>query len=1106
MNKSMRNYCRKYVLLFSLFIISAMLFGQAGGKVMYRGIVRDAKDKSALPMATVVMMNKDGRIIASAATDMDGNFSLMANTLPGNTLIVSYSGFKKKSIAVSAQKTMYSFDLDENTQIIKDVVVIGKKQINAGMMNVAERDMTFSAKRIEAKELEDMAVAGIDDALQGRVAGMDIVANSGTPGAGMSIRIRGTTSINGSSQPLIVVDGFPYETTISSDFDFSTADEQQYSQMLNISPDDIKEITVLKDAAATAIYGSKAANGVLLITTKRGGISKPRVSYTYKGTFDDRPKGIPTLSGDQYSTLIQEELYNAGRLYNPVSNPEFAYDVNQPYYYNNYGQNTDWYRSVTKTGLTHDHNMSISGGGDKAQYRVSLGYYDQDGTVVGTNFQRISSRLNVDYNVSSKMKFQGSMAYTHSANDRNYISYLSNTDVSSMAFNRMPNMSMYEYNEIGQLTGNYFSPLTSPQGYWNSNSSTGGVYNPLAMANEGKYSIISDRVISNLSLIYTPIPTLRYQFDVGFDIMNDKTKAFLPQTATGRPWNEISVNRSDDIDAEAFILQTFNKLVYTPNLGKDNSLQFLVGLNTFDKTSQSYKATTGNGASPYLEDPSIDARVANNSILGIWSGSSESRSVSLFANFQYSLLDRYIISGNFRTDGSSKFGSAYRYGTFPSISARYRLSGEPFMKSAKNWLDELSFRASYGINGNQPKTDFAYLSTYGIYGYSYLDALGSYPSNLELVNLHWEKSVQSNVGANLAMFKNRIDIDVEVYKKRTSDLFFYGLGIPTSTGFSSVDMNAGVMDNAGFEFSINTVPVKTKDCTFSLNFNVARNLNYIRSMSAMYPTESGVTTTNGSYLQRYQINQPLGSFYGYRYKGVYLNSDQTIARDASGNKINTYDANGNLTPVQMRFSYPSIGYTFQPGDAKYEDINNDGNIDYKDIVYLGNANPILTGGFGPSFRYKSLSINAFFNFRYGNKVVNSTKMNLESMYDFDNSSTATLKRWRHPYEDASTAPSDLIPRAMYVRGYNFLGSDRYVEDGSFIRFKTLTMKYNVNKDLLKKTFIKDCSIWVTMQNLYVWTKYTGMDPEVSIGSTKLGYDTSVTPRSKEVSLGVNLSF
>lgn len=1103
----MRNCITKYVLLLCLCLVPSMMSAQAG-KRMFRGVVTSATDKSPLIGAHVVMMNKDNRILASAVTDMDGNYSLVANPTDGSVIVCNYTGFKKKSVPVGS-KTILNIALDENTQQLKEAIVTGKRRVNTGMMNVAERDLTVSATRIDSKEIENLAVAGIDDALQGRVAGMDIVANTGTPGAGMSIRIRGTTSINGSSQPLIVVDGFPYETTISADFDFATADEEAYSQMLNISPDDIREITVLKDAAATAIYGSRAANGVLLITTKRGGISKPRVSYTFKGSLAERPTGIPTLSGDQYSTLIQEEMMNTGLLYNPVNYPEFAYDVNQPYYLKNYGQNTDWYKQVTRWGNTQDHTLSISGGGEKAQYRISLGYYDQTGTVIGTDYQRISSRMNIDYNVSSKIKFQGSMSYTHGMNNRNYISYLdSKVDVSSMAFNRMPNMSIYAYNDLGELTGNYFSPLNSPQGYWDSSNSKGGIYNPVAMANEGIFKLSNDRVTSNLSLIYTPIESLRYQFDVGLDVMNDKTKAFLPQTATGRPWNETSVNRSDDIDAEAFILQTFNKLVYTPDLGKNHSLQTLIGLNTYDKIAQSYKATTGNGASPYLQDPSIAARVANQDLLGIYSGASENRSVSVFGNIQYGLLDRYIISANIRTDGSSKFGSAYRFGTFPSVSARYRLSGEPFMKSMK-WIDELSLRASYGINGNSPKYDFGFLSTYNLYDFSYLGEQGTYPANLELVNLRWEKSIQKNLGLNFAAFQNRINIDFEIYQKRTSDLIFYGLNIPTTTGFSKIDMNAGIMDNQGWELSVNLTPVRTKDFNFGFNFNIARNMNYIRSISEQYPMESGVSTSNGSYLQRIELNQPLGSIYGYRYNGVYLNQDQTIARDASGNKIYTYDALGNRVPVQMRFSYPSIAYQFQPGDARYKDINNDGNIDYQDIVYLGNANPMFNGGFGPSFRYKGLSLNMFFNFRYGNDVVNATKMGLEKMSNFDNQSTATLKRWRHPYEDPSTAPSDLLPRALMSSGYNYLGSDRYVEDGSFIRFKSVTLKYALDKKLLKNTFIKDCNLWLTVQNLYVWTKYTGMDPEVSIGGSdpfKLGYDYSRTPRTKDFSLGVNVSF
>ena len=1104
----MKKITYAYILMLCLCCLPGQAFAQAG-KTLIRGVVTSAFDQEGLPAANVLLMNKDDRVINHASTDLDGNFSIMAEPQAGDKLVVSYTGFKKQEIPLNGNTT-FKIELKDDTVMLEGAEVVAQRMISNGLMNVSERDLTTSAKRISIADLSDnMNSASIDDALQGRIAGVDIVAGSGAPGSGMSIRIRGTTSINGSSQPLIVVDGFPYETEISSDFDFATADEEQYSQMLNISPDDILEITVLKDAAATAIWGSRAANGVLQITTKRGTVSKPRVSYTFKGTGKERPEGIPMLNGDEYATLIQEAIMNSGRLFDPTAYPEFANDINQPYYFHNYGQNTDWFREVTRSGLVHEHNVSITGGGSKAQYRASIGYYDEKGQTIGTSLQRITSRLNIDYNVSSKIKFQANMSFTHGENDKNYITYLSSgKDVSDEAYLRMPNMSIYEYNEQGMLTGNYFSPENNVQGVWSSTSSGGGHYNPVAMANEGFYKLTSDRIISNMSLIYRPVDWFRYELNVGLDILNDKKKAFLPQTATGRPWNEASVNRSDDVDQEAYVIQTFNKFLFTPNLGDKHSFQGIMAINTYDKASGNYKATTGNNASPYLTDPSNPSRVANQSILGIFSGYTQQRKVVASANVQYAFLDRYILGANVGAEGNSRFGKSYRWGTFPSISARWRLSGEPFMKQFSSFLDEFSFRYSYGVNGSQPKYDFSHISTYNIYEYAYLGESGVYPGNLELIDLRWERTTQNNFGVNLAFFKNRINVDFDIYKKRTNNLFYYGLEIPSTSGFNKADMNVGIMDNDGWELSVNTVPFRNKNWMVSLNFNIARSENYIREVSPLYPMENGSSVQNGSYIRRLEIDQSLGSFYGYKYKGVYLNDDQIIARDKNGNKIYTYDEFGQQIPVQMRFGYPYIDYAFQAGDAKYEDINNDGNIDYLDVVYLGNAMPKLTGGFGPTIKYKNITLSAYFNFRYGNDIVNNAKMKMENMYSFDNQSKAVLKRWRHPYENEEEAPNDLLPRALYKKGYNYLGSDRYVEDGSFLRFKSLTLKYNFTKKLLEKTFLQECSFWVTMSNLYTWTNYTGLDPEIKTSSEpfKMGYDNALTPRSKDITLGLNVTF
>ena len=1109
----MRRYVYQFILLTILCCMPALSSAQHT-KVVIRGVVSSAFDKMPLPGAHVLLVNKDGRVVGNAITDMDGNYSMRVETRAGDNLVATYTGMKKTTVPVKGKMTI-NIVMQDETVMLEGATIIGSKRVNNGMMDINERDLTTAMSRISMSELEDgMSAPSVEDALQGRIAGLDIAASSGDPGAGMSIRIRGTTSMTGSSQPLIVVDGFPYDVSVDDDFDFATADEEEYSQLLNVAPDDIKEITVLKDAAATALYGSKAANGVLMITTKRGTVSKPRISYTFKGTVITRPHGIETLSGDEYTTMIQEAQMNSGKIYDPTVDPEFAYDVNQPYYFYNYGANTNWYDEVTRTGFSQDHTASISGGGEKAQYRASIGYYNANSIVIGTGLDRINARLNVDYNISKQLKFSASMAYTRTDDRKNYITYFSTSqNATSMAFTRMPNMSVYEYNEIGLWTGNFFTPEESPQGKWNPSSSTGGVYNPVAMAKDGYFQTLSNNVVSNLSLIWRPLAWMRYQSDFSLNVSNNKKNAFLPQTATGRPWNEATVNRADDRDGEAFTIYTMNKVVFTPDLGKKHSFQGLLALTTSDKRSTNFRLTGGNLASPYLKDPSIPSRVTGASYLTSSTTLQQERSVGLMGSIQYSLLDRYIVNTTARYDGNSRFGKENRWGLFPSVSLRWRLSGEPFMKTwKKKWLDELSLRASYGLNGSSPKTNnnYTHISLYDSYEYSYLGETGVYPANLELSNLKWQTTTQINVGLNFAAFKNRLNIDAEVYRKRSKDQYFQNLSLPSTTGFSKTDVNSGSMENKGFEISINTVPYRSKTWNISFNINLARNINSILDVPDQYPMQKGVLTTNGQYVRRFELGQPIGAIYGFRYKGVYLNDDQTIARDANGNKIYSYDASGKRTPVQMRFAYPTIDYQFKAGDAIYEDINHDGNIDHQDVVYLGNANPILTGGFRPSIRYKSISVSAFFNFRYGNKVINKMGMSLQNMSSYNNQSKAVLRRWRHPYEDESTAPSDLLPRAVYgsKNAYNYLGSDRFVEDGSFLRFKTLTVKYTFNKKQLQKTFLQSCSVWTTLSNLYVWTNYSGMDPEIALtgGAFRMGEDNSRIPRSFTAMLGMSVTF
>lgn len=1105
----MKKLFNVYLVLALMILLPGYAFAQ---KTLIRGVVMDGTFDEPMYGASVVWQNKDGRTVGGQQTNFDGSFALSEMLRPGDVLVISFTGYAKQTIPLSASNTVINVTLKEEVSQLQDVEIVAARRTNSGMMNINERDLTTSSKKIDMAELEDLAVADVTDALQGRVAGVDMVATSGAPGSGMSIRIRGTTSINGSSEPLIVVDGFPYETSISDDFDFSTADENDYATMLNIAPDDIKEINVLKDAAATAIYGSKGANGVLLITTKRGAVSKPTISYSFKGSISVKGDGIPMLSGDEYTNLIMEEFFNAGTEFNPMTLPELSNDANNLYNYYNYGQNTNWYDEVTQTGYSQDHSVAVQGGSQKAMYRVSFNYYDAEGTTIGENYERLSSRINVDYNISEKLKFSASMNYTYSETDRNYVTYLSGrVNVLSQAFNRAPNMGVYEYDEIGHLTDNYFTPAEDLSGAkWAGSHSN--PYNPVAMANEGFYKQKSNRILPNLQLQWRPLTWLRYQLEIGFDVFNTKNNAFLPQSATGRPWTESVVNVSNDSDSESFAFQTYNKLFFIPNLGDNHSLQVVLGLNTSDTRTKGVSFATSNSASTSLTDPSNGGIVAGNAS-NLSSYSNQVRSVGVFTQVQYSAYDRYILGAACNYEGSSKFGDGNRWALFPSVSGRYRLSGEPFMEDLveKANISEWSFRFSYGESGSsRALSNYASQATYNSYAFTYLDEKGNYQSGFQLANLKWEKTKSFNVGLDLGFWDNRLLMHAEWYYKKSNQLIIKNRPVPTSTGFGSASfLNFAGMENRGWEFDADYTIYKNKDWNIRFSGNLARNENELRDELETAGTWTNNTT--GTYPTLLLAGQPLGSFYGYIYEGVYLNADQTIARDKNGNKIYTYNDKGQTEPVYMRFNYPTTDYVFQPGDARYKDVNNDGNINEQDVVYLGNGMPLFTGGFGLNVKYKNFALNTFFNFRYGNDVVNSAKASMETMSSYNNQSTSVLRRWRHEYTDAQIAngevPSDLLPRAVYRTGYNSLASSRYVEDGSFLRFKTATLSYTLPKEWLQGTAVSDARFYFQMSNIYCWTSYTGMDPEVSISSPQTpGYDTSNTPRPKEFILGINVKF
>ncbi len=662
---------------------------------------------------------------------------------------------------------------------------------------------------------------------------------------------------------------------VPSDFNFGTADDQGYAALINIAPSDIKDITILKDAAATAIWGSRAANGVIVINTKRGTRGKPSLTYTFKGSVALKAKAIPMLNGAQYSSLIPEEYMNKNGIpLDPQSIQEFKFDPNDPYYYYNYSNNTDWVNAISRLGSTQDHNISLTGGGAKARYYASLGYLNQKGITVGTDLTRISTRINLDYIVSDRITIRTDLSYAHTDDNKNY-----SDQVRNIAYIKMPNMGVYEYDECGNLTPNYFSPAANIQGQYPT------TYNPVALARSAANGVVTDRVIPKFNLQYVIRPQLlTLTEDVQFDINSIKNKSFLPQIATGRPWTENTVNLAYDGDNDGFNVQTKTSLVYTPTFKNDkHSFTGLFNVMTYDNKGISYQAQTSNTASSALQDPSIPS-LANGANSNLSASTSQTATMSALIDGQYSFDDRYIINAGLRGDGTSRLSSANRYGLFPSVSGRWRISGEKFLDklSFRKSIDDLSLRLSYGRSGNAPKNDYSHYNLYNNHSWNYLGEGGIYASNIGLNQLKWETVTGKNLGINLAMFKNRVSLDMEVYKNTTTDLLFYGLQIPSINGYSTVDMNIGTMDNQGWEINLNLTPIKTSQWVMDFNFNIARNVNIIRKISPNFPVDNGPVTANGLYKTFMQVGNPFGSFYGFKYKGVYKDLDATRATDASG--------------------------------------------------------------------------------------------------------------------------------------------------------------------------------------------------------------------------------
>ena len=513
---------------------------------------------------------------------------------------------------------------------------------------------------------------------------------------------------------------------------------------------------------------------------------------------------------------------------------------------------------------------------------------------------------------------------------------------------------------------------------------------------------------------------------------------------------------------------------------------------TSNSLSSNYSSTIYGAASRHASDPSI-----NGAVVSKGSGSSEGRSLSGIGGFNYTFLDRYIVSGTVNIEGKSSLGKDCRWGVFPSLGLAYHIKEEEFLRDV-DWLSSFKIRTSFGQSGAAPSGTAPYMGTYSSLGNGYRDNPTIVPVSIQLNSLKWQTATEYDAGADLGFFDERLSTTFDIYYKYTTDLLQRNTSIPSTVGYDSKGntiayFNSGEMSNMGWEFRIDYTILQNKDWTVRANYNVARNINTIEKLPSNMQ-ESIYSLNNGNYAHRVMIGTPVGSFFGYRYKGVYDTTDETYARDARGNVMT--DLKGQ--PIVMK----NGTYTCFPGDAKYEDINYDGVINENDIVYLGNANPIVTGGGGFNIKYRKLSLNTFFHYRLGQSIINKARMNSEAMYGTDNQSLSVLKRWRSPGDDTE------IPRALWKYGYNYLGSDRFVEDCSFVRLKSISLSYSLPKEFCSMFKLNSVTAYVTAYDLFTWTNYTGQDPEVNLPKnvTDIATDSAQTPPSKRLSAGLTINF
>jgi TonB-linked SusC/RagA family outer membrane protein len=957
------------------------------------GVVTSSEDSNGLPGVTV---KAKGTTIGTI-TDINGKYLLKVPD-QATSIIFSYVGMKTVELAIEGRSEI-DVRMEIATVGLDEVVVVGYGQ-------QSKRLLTGSVGSLDKKQIEDQPNAGVDQALEGKIAGVSVTSNSGTPGAGISVRIRGSSSITASNQPLYIVDGVPINT---GDFSQQSMGGQNLNALSDINSADIESIQVLKDASYASIYGARAANGVILITTKKGQKGNLKVDFNVYTGLQKMGKKLDLCNSEEYATLLNEALYNSYGISDYFGDPK-----NQP-------ANTDWQKEVTRTAPISEYQLSVSGGDDKINYYVSGSYFDQTGIVIGSDFKRLSGRVNLEAKASEKLKIGANLSFGRSDIHR---IYGDNTIYGPLA-NALANPPIEPvYNTDGTYYNTYYA-------------------NPVAMGKEPIHKVIQYRDLFSIYGEYSIFKDLKFKTTVNGDILNLREDSFLPidvGIAVGSSGSGTSGN------SNIYKLVNENTLTYDRKFAENNNITVLGGFS-YETNSAFY---TRVDAIQFITN-SLHYIASAAMVNGGSSSNTNNKLASYFSRINYDYDKKYLLQFILRADGSSRFGANNKYAYFPSASIAWRLSQEDFMKNIP-FMSDLKIRGSFGTTGNQEIGNFSALGLWGS-GSNYKDLPGLAPLQLENPNLRWEKTTTFEGGLDAGIFNDRVTFGVSVYKKNTTDLLL-DRPIPATSGFSVITENIGEVENQGLELSLASVNFKTPSrFNWNTGFNISFNKNIVKKLYADQPLNFG-------FVNRFEVGQPFGAFYGYIFQGV--NPDD--------------------------------------GSIKYKDLNGDGSITDADRTIIGNPNPKFDGGLTNTFSFKGFELTGFLQFVYGNKIFNGQKIYSEGFYQ-DNQTREMLKRWQKPGDITD------IPKAMYGASDYGLTSTRFVEDGSFLRLKTITLAYNLPSNLLQKVRISSLRVYVTGQNLFTWTKYSGLDPEANYAGTSnttIGTDFYTYPVARVITAGVNL--